>query len=113
MAVVFEERRRQLARKARASVEEIPEYRVRTPLQSAIQILKRHRDVMFVDRADEKPISIVLTTLAAHAYQQETTIAGALYSVLDLMHAFIENRQGVVWVANPTDPAENFADPLA
>lgn len=110
MAAVFNKHRQKLARQHSASVEEIPEYTVRTPLQYAIQILKRHRDVMFVDRTEEKPISIILTTLAAHAYQQETTIAGALYSILDQMHVFIENRQGVVWIANPTDPVENFAD---
>ena len=110
MAVVFDERRRKLARQLRESVEEIPEYKVRTPLQYTIQILKRHRDMMFVDRDDEKPISIILTTLAAHAYQQETTIAGALYSILDRMRAFIEDRQGIVWIVNPADPAENFAD---
>lgn len=110
MAVVFDARRRMLAMEARASVEDIPEYKVRTPLQYAIQILKRHRDIMFVDRADDKPISIILTTLAAHAYQQETTIAGALYSILQRMDIFIEDRLGVAWIANPTDPAENFAD---
>ena len=110
MAVVFDARRRMLAMEARASVEDIPEYKVRTPLQYAIQILKRHRDMMFVDRADDKPISIILTTLAAHAYQQETTIAGALYSVLQRMDSFIEDRDGVAWIANPNDPAENFAD---
>jgi len=110
MAVVFDARRRMLAMEARASVEDIPEYKVRTPLQHAIQILKRHRDMMFVDRADDKPISIILTTLAAHAYQQETTIAGALYSILQRMDTFIEDCGGVAWIANPTDPAENFAD---
>ena len=110
MAVVFDARRRMLAMEARASVEDIPEYKVRTPLQYAIQILKRHRDIMFVDRADDKPISIILTTLAAHAYRQETTIAGALYSILQRMDAFIEDRAGVAWIANPTNPAENFAD---
>lgn len=110
MAVVFDARRRMLAMEARASVEDIPEYKVRTPLQHAIQILKRHRDMMFVDRADDKPISIILTTLSAHAYQQETTIAGALYSILQRMDTFIEDRSGVAWITNPTDPAENFAD---
>ena len=107
---VFNARRLKLAMEARASVEEIPEYRVRTPLQSAIQIVKRHRDMMFIERADEKPISIIITTLAAHAYNQEPTIAGALYSILVRMNNYIEDRQGVAWIANPTDPAENFAD---
>ncbi|MBB2687743.1 UNVERIFIED_ORG: hypothetical protein GGD47_005386 [Rhizobium etli] len=110
MSVIFEARRRALALEARASVEDIPEYRVRTPLQSAIQILKHHRDRMFVGRGDEKPISIILTTLAARAYQQEPTISTALLSILRIMANFIENRNGVAWVTNPTDPAENFAD---
>lgn len=110
MLAVFEARRKALAFEARASVEDIPEHRVRTPLQHAIQILKRHRDTMFAYRPDEKPISIILTTLAAHGYQQETTIAGALYSILERMDIFIEDRGGVAWIVNPTDPAENFAD---
>lgn len=110
MAVVFNARRQMLAMEARASVEDIQEYKVRTPLQYAIQLLKRHRDIMFVDRTEDKPISIILTTLSAHAYQQETTIAGALYSILQRMASFIENRDGVTWITNPTDPAENFAD---
>lgn len=110
MRAVFEARHRALALEARASIEDIPEYRVRTPLQSAIQILKRHRDMIFAERLEDKPISIVVTTLAAHAYRQEPTISGALYSILDHMAAYIERRNGVVWIANPTDPAENFAD---
>lgn len=110
MREIFQARRQAMALEARASMDEIPEYKVRTPLQSAVQILKRHRDVTFAERPDDKPISIILTTLAAHAYQQEPTIAGALYSILDRMDAYIEYRDGVPWVENPTDPAENFAD---
>ncbi len=110
MREVFDARHRALALEARASVEDIPEHRVRTTLQSAIQILKHHRDVMFSERADDKPISIILTTLAAHAYQQEPTISGALYSILEQMDAHIDYSTGIAWIANPTDPGENFAD---
>ena len=110
MATVFEARRKMLAMEARASVEDIPEYEVRTPLQYAIQILKRHRDMMFMDHPDDKPISIILTTLAANAYQQETVLVDTLYNILQHMDSFIEDRHGVVWIVNPTDPAENFAD---
>ena len=39
-----------------------------------MQILKRHRDGAFADRPDVKPASIILTTLAAHAYNQEETL---------------------------------------
>ena len=66
--------------------------------------------MMFAKRPDDKPISIILTTLAAHAYQKEPTITGALYSILDRMDSFIFNSSGIDWIANPTDPVENFAD---
>ena len=49
MRVVFDRRRRALADqgKFRAEVNRLPFYKVRAPLQSAIIILKRHRDEMF------------------------------------------------------------------
>lgn len=111
MKPIFEARRMALAkRESRASVEEIPAYRVKTPLQSALMILKRHRDLMFEDDPDRKPISIIITTLASFAYQQENTISGALYSILERMDQFIEDRDGITWIANPSAPRENFAD---
>ncbi len=110
MREVFEARRLAMALEACASVEDIPEYKVRTPLQSAVQILKRHRDMTFAERPNDKPISIILTTLAAHAYQQEPTISGALYSILNRMDDYIDYSTGIARIANPTDPVENFAD---
>lgn len=111
MELAFLAKRRNLAlREARGDVENIPEYRVKTPLQAAIQILKRHRDGTFADRPDYRPASIILTTLAAHAYAQEETISGALFSILARMDSFIEERFGAPWIANPTDPRENFAN---
>jgi predicted nucleotidyltransferase len=112
MGGVFEERRRAIAARARASVEQIPDYKVKTPLQSAIQILKRHRDIWALGQAkpDNKPISIIITTLAAHAYRQETSIAEALFRILSDMDHYIERRGGAAWIMNPSDPFENFAD---
>ena len=36
----------------------------RAPLQRAIQLLKRHRDVMFADNPEVEPISMILTNLS-------------------------------------------------
>lgn len=110
MRDVFEQRRKMLAESTKASVEEIPDYKVRTPLQSAIMILKRHRDGMFEKRYDERPISIIITTLAAHAYNGEVKIADALYSILSRMDSFIERDGDRYIIRNPSDPLENFAD---
>ncbi len=93
-----------------ASVDEIPDYKVKTPLQRAIQLLKRHRDSMFGDDGKHKPSSIIITTLAGHSYNEETTIAGALTSILTEMERYIEYRGDEAWIENPVDPEENFAD---
>ncbi|WP_313168284.1 nucleotidyltransferase [Massilia oculi] len=110
MKVAVDKKRRELALEAAANVEDIPKYRVKAPLQQAIQLLKRHRDMMFAANADDKPISVILTTLAAKSYRNEGTVAEALVSILSGMDAHIEVRDGIYWVENPTDAAENFAD---
>lgn len=109
----FLEMARREAATAMASVEDIPTYRVQTPLQGAIQILKHHRDLVCDDLGDDKPISILITTLAAHAYGEQRTLSEALFAILSGMDRFIEDRNGVAWVANPSNPDENFADKWA
>ncbi|KQO42501.1 nucleotidyltransferase domain-containing protein [Methylobacterium sp. Leaf85] len=108
--VILERRKRKLAERIHASVEEIPDYKVRTPLQAAVMILKRHRDETFRDRPAVKPISVIITTLAAHAYNGEETTGRALVSILNGMDEHIAVVGGRHWIANPTDPLENFAD---
>ncbi len=115
MAVQLRERKKAFAdiEMITASVEEIPDYKVKTPLQRAIQLLKRHRDCMFAGDSEHKPISIIITTLAAHAYNEEPTIAEALQSILTKMDRYIEHKGDQAWIANPVNPAENFADKWA
>lgn len=115
-AEVFERRQRAVLDSLRrqglvtASVERLPAFKVKTPLQSAIMILKRHRDNMFAQELDLRPISVIITTLSAHAYNNQDTISGALFAILNDMDKFIV-YDGAKWiVANPTDPMENFAD---
>ena len=83
--IQFQQRMRVLAEAAKASVEDIPEYRVRTPLQGAIILLKNHRDRRCDAEPCDRPISIILTTLAARAYKSEATIGQALATILDTM----------------------------
>ena len=70
--------------------------------------LKRHRDLQFLDDIEHRPISIIITTLSAHAYQQEVTISGALFSILARMDQFIEDRAGVVLDREPDRPNGEF-----
>ena len=109
MRIIHEKQRRIMAMKARADIQDIPDYIVRTPLQQVIQLLKRHRDIRY-NGDDDKPISIIITTLAARAYDNEDELLEALLNVVPGMHRAIENRNGIWWVENPVNPQENFAD---
>lgn len=114
-----------------ASIDDVPDQLVRTPLQRTIQILKRHRDTTFSKRPDRcySPISIIITTLAAQLYQGEMDLYGALTGVISRLHAhssLVDGRQAMLsgvpsdlvmrtqdgrwFIPNPVNPDENFAD---
>lgn len=92
-----------------AGVERWPTKQEASVLHRAVQLLKRHRDVRF-DDDDDKPISIIITTLAAWAYDGEEDVVEALASIVPKMRHGFEVRDGVPWVSNPVNPEENFAD---
>lgn len=83
---------------------------LKTPLQKAIQMLKRHRDVVFQDRQDVSPISVIITTLSAHVSPNTDNVYIALKEVLEKMESHILYKNGQYWVPNPVQPAENFAE---
>jgi len=47
MKHVFEKGKIAVAETMRANVEDVPDYKVRAPLQRSVQLLKRHRDIHF------------------------------------------------------------------
>jgi hypothetical protein len=108
MKAIFEKRRQEYIQ---ANVEPPPDNRVRTPLQRSVQILKRHRDVYF-DGKDHKPISIIITTLAGHAYQNEADLFEAITNIINGMTdpKNIKAPDGKYYIPNPTNLDENFAD---
>lgn len=91
-----------------ATVDDLPARKWKSPLQRSIQILKCHRDRMFEDNCDAKPISIIITTLAAEAYQGEQDIADALEGILSRMGELVHSEKPRV--PNPVNPIEDFAD---
>ena len=106
----FIQRRKVLAADRAAKVEEVPAWEVKTTLQEAVQVLKRHRDLYFSTRPALKPPSILVTTLAAHAFAGHDNLFEAVLHIAPRMSQFVENRHGIGWVPNPVLPAENFAD---
>lgn len=109
MRIRLEEGRRLVAMAKKAEVHEIEDFEVRTPLQRVVQLLKRHRDLRH-NCDEDKPISIIITTLAARGYDNEAHLGDAILSIVPCMRNAIENRNGVWWIPNPVNPKENFAD---
>ena len=131
---VVREQKQDIQRRASliyASVDAVPDHLVRTPLQRSTQLMKRHRDVYFnsYSRIDYAPISIIITTLAAHLYGNEPDVYTALTSIASKLQAhalLVEGRpieyslatmgliqrrpDGTWYVGNPVNPDENFAD---
>jgi hypothetical protein len=115
-----------------ARVEDVPDPLIKTPLQRVIQILKRHRDSRFVGHSLEtdKPISMIITTLSAKLYEQQSDVLSTLndiitqlYSYSNLLQSDYKNDErfakpdlitrlddGSWYIPNPVDPGENFAD---
>ena len=99
----------------RRRIEDVPDYRIKTPIQRAIQILKRHRDIWFDKNQANydkkaKPSSIIITTLAAHAYYNEGDLQQTLLKILTQMRYYIEyENNGATLIRNPANPLENFA----
>jgi hypothetical protein len=114
-----DERQLLLAEKAargEVQVDDLPEQRVTTALQAAVQILKLH-SCRFFDGSNLAPPSIVITTLVARAYAETARptaqLDQVLLAILQAIPDLLEIRNGTLWVPNPTNPDENFADRYA
>lgn len=96
----------------RASVEPFPKSMSKTVLQKAVMLLKRHRDIKYGGN-ENKPISCIITTLAALAYLGEQDLASALEGIASRMQQFIKFDGINYRIDNPVNPDENFADKWA
>ena len=63
---------------------------------------------MFMGNEECKPISVIITTLAAKAYNGETDLEFAVANILSRMGDYINSA--VPLVPNPVNPVEDFAD---
>lgn len=85
-------------------------------MQKAIQILKRHRDIIFQDDEEHlAPISIIITTISAQLYNNEDNIYDTLDSILSNAKQYINEckKNDEYLIENPSytgTEKENFAD---
>lgn len=112
----------QMEMAAKAEVEPFPGQRAfKGVLKRSVQLFKRHRDVYFQYKNSEtKPISIIITTLAAKSYKNcvESRIYSSeldlLMDIIKGMEDFIiihnDNGKRIYMVPNETTAGENFAE---
>ena len=96
--------------RASSEIERVPTYSVKTPLQKAIQLMKRHRDIMFKNDDENSPISILITTLAAKAYNGTRGLLETLTHISEHLEEGISFINNTYVVDNPAYPGENFAE---
>lgn len=104
-----------------AAVEPLPEYGAfeKSPLQRTVQLVKYDRDRRYADDVQHRPSSILLTTLAAQAYQCE--LSRSADTLIEFIVRVVEriprgvtieagNGKRIYSVRNPLNVEENFAE---
>ncbi len=111
----FAESYRAIALDKALSIEPIPDLEAtcdKKVLQLVVQLMKRWRDIHYVD-SSFPPISIVLTTLAADCYRGEEMLSEALLAVLERIVARLDAAGAVnrrIQVLNPVHNDEDFSE---
>ena len=120
---------------ATATIEDVPDYYIKSSLQRVIQLIKRHRDIYYGRLSNGKnlrPISAIITTMAAKiaadatVYQIDELLAyvvTGMENYASLLNnrapktrffgdrADIIQRKEHTWViSNPVNPEDNYAD---
>lgn len=118
-----------------ASVDDVPDFYVKSPLQRTIQLLKRHRDIYYYRNkaiSEYRPASIIITSLAAKIAKNTSAlsleellpyIVNGIADYATLLQGkvpeakvvgeernFIYKQESKWYIPNPVDPADNYAD---
>ncbi len=105
-----------LYRYSSTEIEKLTLFKMRTPLQKAIQVLKRHRDIYFKNNLDNRPSSIIITTLCALAYDNTNTFRSendnvylTIKKMLETFYIYLGgDSNGEYNLSNPSFKSENF-----
>ncbi|HTN37291.1 MAG TPA: nucleotidyltransferase [Arachidicoccus sp.] len=99
--------------KAQIETEPLPEeLYLKTPLQRAVQLLKRYRDIYFQNK-EYRLSSVVLTTITAQFYRGENSIFEAIDNILSgIKSKYTEtvNNGNKFKILNPVNHEEDFTD---
>lgn len=99
----------------RAEIQDLPEddFYEKTPLQRAVQLVKRYRDIFFENNPDFATSSVVLTTLMGQNYLGESSIYDTIENVIDrirMAYSTAISSSLKFKVLNPVNDSEDFTD---
>lgn len=98
----------------KAEVEELPndDFYTKKPLQRAVQLIKRYRDIYFERESQYATSSIILTTISAQYYQGENSVFETIDSVLSRIFNAARPNYSIsrLKVLNPVNQLEDFTE---
>lgn len=80
------------------------------PLQRAVQLIKRYRDIYFQKDDTYKTSSIVLTTIAGRFYNGEDSIFDTVDNIITAIQKQVASIPSRIKVYNPVNEQEDFTD---
>lgn len=100
-----------LEKALRAENVPVDDFEKKKPLQRAVQLIKRYRDIYFQKDDTYKTSSIVLTTVAGQFYNGEDSIYDTVDGIITSIRTKISATPGVrIKVLNPVNEEEDFTD---
>ena len=92
------------------SIQPLPKQDNNLPLQKIVKIMKYHRNFIFRNDLDNRPISMIVTTLAAKNYDGEQDLVVAFSKICAGIKSEAQEILNSGILLNPVDSRENFAD---
>jgi hypothetical protein len=80
------------------------------PLKLDVQLFKRWRDIRYKSTLDLAPISIILTTLAAHVYRGEQSVSQGMGKILAGISDLARSSSPRIVVLNPMNREEDLSE---
>jgi len=85
-------------------------FKNKKPLQRAVQLIKRYRDIYFLKDDEFKTSSIILTTIAGQFYQGEASIFDTVDNIITTIRQKVSQPAGRLKILNPVNSSEDFTD---
>lgn len=85
-------------------------FKYKKPLQRAVQLIKRYRDIYFQKDDTYKTSSIILTTIAGEYYNGEDSIFNTVNNIISTIRTHVVQPVGRLKILNPVNAEEDFTD---